>query len=139
MTICPAFDRLTDTDHARLAPTFSASSYLTDAVEKELTAAGIPHDRADFTYAPSFEGVQQAIQGGAVKHAGNFVLAEAINHMPSDRIMSCDFKLYSEHGELLFEKRCLCMNYSTERDWLFTPHMVMQQLFADPNFQRVIQ
>jgi hypothetical protein len=31
------------------------------------------------------------------------------------------------------------MNFMAAGTWLFAPHMVMQQLFADPDFQRVIQ
>jgi hypothetical protein len=139
VTVCPAFDRLTEDARAQLDPAFNPAAYLTDAVEKEFTAAGISHSRASFAYTPSFAGVQKALQDGALRQTGALVLAGAINHFPNERIISCDFKLYSEHGELLFEKRCLCMSFATGGGGMFAAHMAMQQLFADPNFQRSIQ
>jgi hypothetical protein len=139
VTVCPAFDRLTEEARAQLSPAFNSAAYLTDAVQKELTAAGIAQNPASFAYSPGFAGVQKALQDGALGRDGGVVLAEAINHFPNDRILSCDFKLYSGQGKLLFEKRCLCMGYSSEGGWNFVPHMVMQQLFADPDFQKAIQ
>jgi len=41
VTVCPAFDRLTEEARAQLSPAFNSAAYLTDAVQKELTAAGI--------------------------------------------------------------------------------------------------
>jgi hypothetical protein len=137
--VSPLFDRLPAEAHDGFDPTFSPSGYLTNAVEAELAAAGIAHDRVGFAFAPSFEGLQQALQGGALNHEESVVLAGAVTHFPDDRVVSCDFKVYSAHGALLFEKRCLCMGFAFGGGSAYAPHMVMQQLFADPNFQKAIQ
>lgn len=139
VTVCPAFDRLSDEARAQIDPAFNPAAFLTGAVETELSAANIAHERASFAYSPSFAGVQKALQDGALAQSGSVVLAGAINHFPNNRIISCDFKLYSGHGGLLFEKRCLCIDYALEQSGMFAAHMAMQQLFADPDFQRAIQ
>jgi hypothetical protein len=139
VAVCPAFDRLSAETRDQIDPAFNPAAYLTDAVDKELAAAGIAHIPAGFAYSPSFAGVQKALKEGALGQSGVVVLAEAINHFPNDRMISCDFELYSEHGQLLFEKRCLCMSFAAGGDRMFAAHMVMQQLFADPGFQRAIQ
>jgi hypothetical protein len=139
LVVCPAFDRLTEESRALLDPAFNPAAYLTNAVEKELDAASISHTRAGFAYSPSFAGVQSALQQSPQGLGGAVVIAAAINHFPNYRLLSCDFKAYSEHGQLLFEKRCLCMNFSAGEGALFAAHMAMQQLFGDPDFQKAIQ
>jgi len=163
--VVPSFDRTDPADRAHLDPSFNPAAYVTGMVEMELTASGIRHDRAGFPCAPSFAGIEKALKGGAVADDGSLVLASTVNHYPSDRVLSCDFRLYSGSGEMLFEKRCLCMNYSA---WglpiaalgpdgapigqppsasaaapadlrLVACRMVMQQLLADPDFQRALQ
>lgn len=135
--VCPAFDRLSDEAREQISPSFNPSAFLTGAMEMELTAAGVAHDRVGFNHAPSFAGLQKALQDEALEHEGSVVLAGAINHYPNSHVLSCDFKLYSGRGDLLFEKRCLCIDGLGFG--MVVPHMVMLQLFADPGFQRAIQ
>jgi hypothetical protein len=163
--ICPAFDRLDPENRAMIDPKFNPAAYLTGALEAELSAAGLKHERVSFSYAPDFSGIQKALNDGSLKDGKAVVLAAAINHFPNNRILSCDFMLYSSSGTLLFQKRCLCMNFSSDnpnvlrmeqgtnfitgpgradpgigtRNSLMAPRMVMQELFADPDFQHALQ
>jgi hypothetical protein len=137
--VCAAFDGLTAEEHEKFTPGFSPAAFLTSAEEKELSATGINHERVGFPYAPSFDGIQKALATGSLATNGALVLAGEINHIPSNHVISCDFRLYSQHGDLLFTKRCLCIDELGASGWLFAPRMVMQQLFGDPDFQRAIQ
>jgi hypothetical protein len=160
--VVPCFDLLDEANRSHVDPSFNPSAYVTGMVESELSAGGASHERPAFPFTPTFEGVQTALRGGAFKHPGGVVLASAVNHYMSDRVVSCDFILYAATGDLIFEKRCLCMNFgssgapeilaqeqgefiapaaarSPSGGTLVAAHMVMQQLFADPDLQRVLQ
>lgn len=163
--LVPVFDRISEEGRAHLDPAFNPSAYVTGMVETELAAAGVKHDRVSFAYTPSFAGLQKTLQAGAAVEDGGLVLSGSVNFFPNDRIVSCDFRLYSSKGDVLFEKRCLCMNFSTndprilEMDQglnfiaqtsradlgiaagnrLLAAQMVMQQLLADPAFQKALQ
>jgi hypothetical protein len=151
--ICPSFDRLDEESRSHLDPKCNPSAYLTGVIEKELTASGVKHGRVSFAFTPSFEGVQKALQNGASPDAGAIVIASAINHFPDNHVISCDLKVYSGRGDLLFEKRGICMNFHLDnskapgvamgayagQDSLVAPRMAMQQILADPDFQKAIQ
>lgn len=160
--LVPCFDLIDDINRAHIDSSFDPSAYFTSMVESELSAAGVRHDRVSFAFVPTFEGVQSALRNGAQKDLGNLVLASSVNHFMSDRVVSCDFKLYSSAGDVIFEKRCLCLNFgagagldafgpqqaglltpaatrAASYDHLLAAHMLMQQLFADPDFQRALQ
>jgi hypothetical protein len=176
--LCPCFDRIAEEDRKGLDPKFSPASYLTGMIEAELVSSGIKPEQVTFAFAPSFEGLQTALADGSVKTEGAIVLASAINvidgyrspdsptHSNATSYLSCDFKLYSSKGGLLFERRGLCINLrivndkimesekgmnflsfssdkpdpkAVENNLIFAQRMVMQQLFADPEFQKALQ
>ena len=162
-----AFDRTGgNTPSGGGSPSFNPSAYLTGILEQELTAAGIKFRRLEGSYSPSFSGVENGLAAGTINADGGVVLTASINAFPNDFVLSCDFRVYSESGRLLFEKRGLCMNFSVtnpaileqneaknlfnfnmasgdpkvvEANRLKAPRMVMQQLFGDPAFQKAIQ
>ena len=162
-----AFDRTgVDAPGGGGSTTFNPSAYLTGVLEQELTAGGIHFKRLEGSYDPSFGGVARGLADGTIKAGGDVVLTASINAFPNDFILSCDFRVYSAKGQLLFEKRGLCMNFSVtspaileqnetknlfnlsamssdpkvvEANKLKAPRMVMQQLFGDPDFQKAIQ
>jgi len=142
--VCPSFDRLDVPNRAELDPSFNPSAYLTDALEQELAAAGLRSQRTSFAFAPDFSGLSKALKNGSLPNRNAVVLSSAINHFSRNRELSCDFKVYSSDGRLLFEKRGLfigasLLNQPDVGDGpLEAPRMVMQQLFADPEFQKAL-
>ena len=112
VVLCTAFDRLPSENRKQLDPTVNPSAYLTDVLEKELTAAGVTFERASFAFAPGFDGLHSALAGGVLTGGNKVVLASAVNFLPNSSYLSCDFKLYASDARVLFEKRGLCINLS---------------------------
>ena len=141
--VCTAFDRLDDPVRQLLDPAFTVSEYVTGAVELELDAAQVRHRRAAFAFAPGFEGLHGALALGALPATDTVVLACTVNQLIPPNLICCDFRLYSNVGVQLFAKRCTASILLPPAEFsgqeLIAPRMMLQQIFADPAFQKALQ
>jgi hypothetical protein len=157
------FDRIDPEERKAFDPKFNPAAYLNDMFEQELAARKLAYTQAQFAFAPSFEGLADALAAAHLVPEDSVVLASAITWFPDSFHMSCDVKLYNHAGTLLFEKRGICINLRSvnpdtmthNRDLLYFPEktssadvrvnriraarMVMIQIFADPDFQKALQ
>lgn len=133
--VCMTFDGLDETVRAQYDPAFSTTGYITDAIEQELGADHVKNQRASFAFAPTFDGLQGALSSGAVSTADTVVLASSLIHFARLGGISCDFRVYSNSGKLLFAKRGLCIGAAPPIDL----QMVLRQILDDPELLKALQ
>lgn len=124
--LAPIIARLDPRNEQSLAPDFSVSNYLTDAMEQELQAAGITPGRAPFEVGPTLAEAEAAIIERADQPVDAvYVTGEVLWFGPVDMFsgfrsgmdaisrtfqtrITVDVRVYSAKGETLFAKRGFC-------------------------------
>jgi hypothetical protein len=152
VVLCTPFDRISKGEHATYDQRFNPSVYVQVMFEREFAAANVPFSSATFGYGSSFEDVAEVLAKSPVVSDDSVVLASAILWFPDAMHMSCDVKVFSHSGVLLFEKRGICLNgpllvpFDASRSNesarlvnIFTAQSVMQQIFNDPDFQKALK
>ena len=136
--VSPVIERLGEDNRSILSPKFSTSAYLTDALEQELTAAGVTPLRTPFAVGPGFAAAQQTIAAQAnPQEAAVYVISEVRWFGPVK--VTLDAKLYSPSGRILFEKRGLCILLYAGATSQTMTQMALRQIIADPAFQKAVQ
>lgn len=163
LVLVPPFDGRPMEERKPSGEKVGAVAYFTDMLEKECDASGLKWERAAFACTPDFAGVADALKASPAPE-GTVVMAASLAWMSGEFVFSCDVKLYSNTGTVLFEKRGLCMMlglvgnpenmkhmremfYSgkpmtdAERDQLrrSAQRMAMRQIFSDPAFIRALE
>jgi hypothetical protein len=136
--ISPTIERLGEDNRKLIDPNFSTTAYLTDALEKELTAAGVTPLRTPFAVGPDFRAAQETIVSQANKQEGAVYLVSEVRWFGPVKL-TLDAKLYSPSGTILFEKRGLCMILNTSVTSQKITNMALRQILADPAFQKAVQ
>jgi len=137
--VCPAIDNLAPECRKRLAPSFSASAHVTQAVEAELKASGLAFVRADFASGVNLAGLKQILVEQPRKNEQAVYLGTQIRWLADDR-WTLDAELLSPAGEVLFEKRGFCIVLGYPRvDTQEIAHMALRQILADPKFKAALQ
>jgi hypothetical protein len=131
-------DRLGDDNRKFIDPKFSTTAYLTDALDQELTAAGVTPLATPFAVGPGFNAAQQTIAAQANKQEGAVYLISEVRWFGPVKL-TLDAKLYSPSGTILFEKRGLCIMLNVRVDSQTITHMALRQIIADPAFQTALQ
>ena len=122
---------------------FTPYEYVTDAIEKELLASGITPERISFDTGPDFDSLQTVIKEKSNKSEDAVYLGTKLLWL--DRMqLSIDAKLYSQAGEIVFEKRGICIIYGSLNDpkgkeGNEIAYMTLRQILNDPQFKQVLQ
>jgi hypothetical protein len=133
--VCAAIDRLEPGNRAAFAPGFVPWEYATDAVELELKASGLAPVRAPLPSGAGLDDLRriiaaQANRGEKAVYVGVELLVVSAQHW------ALDAKLFDPAGNLLFEKRAICVvDEVGERAAQEVVHMALRQVLADPKFQ----
>jgi hypothetical protein len=136
--VCPAIDNLAPECRKRLAPSFSASAHVTQAVEAELKASGLKPVRAGFASGANLAGLRQILSEQPRPSGPAVYLGTQIRWLADDR-WTLDAELLSPAGEILFEKRGFCMVLGVARvDAQEVAHMTLRQILADPKFKAAL-
>ena len=135
--LCPAIDGLGENNRRVIDPNFSTPAYLTDALEQELTAAGVTPLRAPFAVGPGFSAAQQTIAAQANQQEAAVYLVSQVQWFDAVRL-TLDAKLYSPSGRILFEKRGLCIMLNAAATPQTITQMALRQIIADPAFHKAV-
>jgi hypothetical protein len=137
--LCPAIDGVAADCRATLDKKFTPYSYLTDALEKEFAAAGVTVQQPPFEIGGSFTGASETIKNHT-PHEENAVFFVSELVCITQWKVTFDAKVYSGSGDLLFEKRGLCivLQVPPPESQLVT-HMALRQVLAAPEFAKVLQ
>jgi len=136
--VSPIIERLGEDNRKFIDPKFSTTAYLTDALEQELTIAGVTPLRTPFAVGPGFNAAQQAIATQSNKQEGAVYLISEVRFINFVKL-TLDTKLYSPVGGVLFEKRGLCIMLNAGQTSQTITHMALRQIIADPVFQKALQ
>jgi hypothetical protein len=157
--LCPAIDGLPPECQQLFDPKFSPWAHATEAIEQELKVSGIHPVRPEFASGPSFDSMKRVISEKANKSENAVYLGVELLWM-TQRQWSIDAKLFSPTGNVLFEKRGICVvlglkkvdeqeaknmtvrqiqERSKEVDTQEVTHMAIRQILADPTFKKALQ
>ena len=141
--LCPTIDSLPKSCRNMLNKKFTPYEYVTDAIEKELLASGITPERVSFDTGPGFDSLQTVIKEKSNKSEDAVYLGTELLWL--DRMqLSMDAKVYSPSGEVVFEKRGICIIYGPLNDpkgkeGNEIAYMTLRQILNDPKFKQVLQ
>ena len=157
--LCPAIDGLPPECRQCLDPKFTPWAYATDAIEQELKVSGIHPVRPEFASGPSFDSMKQVISEKANKSEKAVYLGIELLWLTQTQ-WSMDAKLFSPAGDVLFEKRGICVVFGLKKvdeqeaknmtaqqirersqkiDTQEVAHMTIRQILADPAFKKALQ
>lgn len=137
--VSPTIDHIPVEARKNFDPGFNPGEYTTDAFEKELTASGIEPIRTTFSFEPSFSGLKQAILDNADASENAVYLGMELLWSKS-YCWSLDAKLFSADGNVMFEKRAICMMYGVNPvDPQEITYMTLRQILSDPEFRKALQ
>jgi hypothetical protein len=138
LCLSPVIERLDEDNRRFIDPKFSTSAYLTDALDQELTAAGVRPVRTPFAVGPGFDAARQAIAAQANKSEAAVYLVSEVRWFGPVKL-TLDAKLFSPSGSVLFEKRGLCLMLNAQAGSQTVAYMALRQIIADPAFQKALQ
>ena len=163
LVMVPPFDGRPADERKPSGAKISPLAYFADMLDKECNASGLKWENAAFTCNPDFQGVADALKVHPAPE-GTVVMAASLAWMSGDFVFSCDVKLYSNTGVLLFEKRGLSMmlglvgnpeNMKHAREMFYSgksmtaeeldglrrsaQRMAMRQIFSDPAFIKALE
>ncbi len=137
--VCPTIDSLTPANRKRLDPQFTTWEHVTDAIEQELKASGIAARRTTLAFGPGFDSLQHVLREKANKAEKAVYLGTELLLLEPNQ-WALDAKLFAPNGNVLFEKRSICVEYGSEKvDTQEVTHMALRQILADPRFQMALQ
>jgi len=137
--LCPTIDSVVPECRKLLDPSFTPWTYATDAIEQELKVSSVNPIRPEFTFGPSFDSIKQVIAEKANKSENAVYLGTELLWLTGSQ-WTIDAKLYAPTGDLLFEKRGICIVLGvTTNDAQEVTHMAIRQIIADPKFEQVLQ
>jgi len=137
--LCPTIDSLPPECRRLLDPQFTPWTHATDAIEQELKTSGINPIRPDFAFGPGLDSLKQAISEKANKTENAVYLGAELLWLTAGR-WTLDAKLFAPTGNLLFEKRGMCVVLGLEKaDAQEVTHMVLRQILADPQFKQALK
>jgi hypothetical protein len=136
--LSPVMDGLTENNRRLLNSKFSTSAYLTDALQQELTVAGLTPLPTPFAVGPNFSAAQRTISAQANQQEAAVYVISQVRWFDPVRI-TLDAKLLSPAGRILFEKRGLCVMLNAGANSQTVTQMALRQIIADPAFQQAVQ
>ena len=141
--ICPTIDSLPKACRKLLDKKFTPYEYVTDAFKKELSASGITTERFNFDTGPSFDSLQKIINEKVNKSEDAVYLGTELLWLDKKQL-NLDAKVFSPSGEIVFEKRGICIIFNSLNDpkgkeGHEIAFMTLRQILNDPNFSQVLQ
>ncbi|WP_372846928.1 hypothetical protein [Pontiella sp.] len=136
--LCPTIDRIDPRCRKTLDPSFTPWTHATDAFEQELKSSGLVPARPGFAFGPSFDSLKQMVAEKADKSENAVYLGTELLWL-SLRQWTVDAVLLSPSGQVLFEKRGICVIYGgADADAQTVTHMAIRQILADPKFKQAL-
>lgn len=136
--VCPVIVRLTKFNRKFMDPQFSASGYMTDALNQELTGVGLSPVAAPFQVGPAFEAARQTIITHANRQENAVYFVSELRWISRARV-TLDAKLYNPTGTVLYQKRGTCLLLNVPTSCQKVTKMALWQIIADPDFQKALQ
>ena len=141
--LCPTIDNLPSACRKLLHKTFTPYEYATDAIEKELVYSGVIPERFKYETGPYFKSLQDVIKEKSNKSENAIYLGTELLWLDNQQL-SLDAKLYNPSGEIVFEKRGICLvfgplNDPKGKEGQEIAHMTIRQILNDPKFNQVLQ